>query len=283
MNGYEGGLYNIAITAYDIDGGDVGLFMYQLDKKWRKVFDKKKEGDPAKKFQATRPFAIEQDSLDENVSRQKPVVKPESTEKRSDRDPTAAATAQELEKQGKALEADVADLRELLSLQGDVTRKDSHILSAAQYLSTYHGVIGKQDPKIHKELARLLKDFYSYLDTSEDLSWDNIAEKAKPVAEWIFKHTEAGRQKSEFARNVLADIRSKQIRLTEAERVQAAEGRGLKNTRKRKVRVDDAIGPCCSQQGPVVSQIFSSSHCFMAALPSSVIGKVRSPSMVLFS
>lgn len=150
-----------------------------------------------------------------------PIVKPESTEKRSDRDPTAAATTQELE-------ADVADLRELLSLQGDVTRKDSHILSAAQYLSTYHGVIGKQDPKIHKELARLLKDFYSYLDTSEDLSWDNIAEKAKPVAEWIFKHTEAGRQKSEFARNVLADIRSKQIRLTEAERVQAAEGYGFK-------------------------------------------------------
>ena len=143
----------------------------------------------------------------------------------SDRDPTAAATAQELEKQGKALEADVENLMEMLRLQGDVTRKDSSILSAARYLSTYHGVIGsKQDPALNKELAGLLMDFYSYLDTEKDLSWEQISEKAKPVAEWIFKHTEAGRQRSEYARNVLAEIRSKSIRLTEAERAQAAEG-----------------------------------------------------------
>lgn len=121
----------------------------------------------------------------------------------SDRDPTAAATAQELEKQGKALEADVENLVEMLRLQGDVTRKDSGILSAARYLSTYHGVIGsKQDPALNKELAGLLKDFYGYLDTEKDLSWGQIAEKAKPVTEWIFKHTEAGRQRSEYARNI---------------------------------------------------------------------------------
>lgn len=143
----------------------------------------------------------------------------------SDRDPTAAATAQELEKQGKALEADVENLVEMLRLQGDVTRKDSSILSAARYLSNYHGVIGsKQDSALNKELAGLLKDFYGYLDTEKDLSWEKIAEKAKPVTEWIFKHTEAGRQRSEYARNVLAEIRSKPIRLTEAERAQAAEG-----------------------------------------------------------
>ena len=143
----------------------------------------------------------------------------------SDRDPTAAATAQELEKQGKALEADVENLVEMLRLQGDVTRKDSSILSAARYLSTYHGVIGsKQDSALNKELAGLLRDFYGYLDTEKDLSWEKIAEKAKPVTEWIFKHTEAGRQRSEYARNVLAEIRSKPIRLTEAERAQAAEG-----------------------------------------------------------
>ena len=121
----------------------------------------------------------------------------------SDRDPTAAATAQELEKQNAKLRQDVKDLREMLRLQGDVTRKDSSILSAARYLSTYHGVIGsKQDPALNKELAGLLKDFYGYLDTEKDLSWEQIAEKAKPVTEWIFKHTEAGRQRSEYARNI---------------------------------------------------------------------------------
>ena len=44
------------------------------------------------------------------------------------------------------------------------------------------------------------------------------------MTEWIFDHTKAGRQRSEYARDVLAEIRSKQIRLTEAERAQAAEG-----------------------------------------------------------
>ena len=121
----------------------------------------------------------------------------------SDRDPTAKATLKALDKQGKALEADVENLMEMLRLQGDVIRKDSSILSAARYLSTYHGVIGsKQDPALNKELAGLLKDFYGYLDTEKDLSWERIAEKAKPVAEWIFKHTEAGWQRNEYARNI---------------------------------------------------------------------------------
>ena len=139
----------------------------------------------------------------DKVTQQKPGVNPQSSEKRSDRDPTAKATLKALDKQGKALEADVENLVEMLRLQGDVTRKDSSILSAARYLSTYHGVIGsKQDPALNKELAGLLKDFYGYLGTEKDLSWEQIAEKAKPVTEWIFKHTEAGRQRSEYARNI---------------------------------------------------------------------------------
>ena len=139
----------------------------------------------------------------DRVTQQKPGVNPKSAEKQSDRDPTAKATLKALDKQGKALEADVENLMEMLRLQGDVTRKDSSILSAARYLSTYHGVIGsKQDPALNKELAGLLKDFYGYLDTEKDLSWEQIAEKAKPVTEWVFKHTEAGRQRSEYARNI---------------------------------------------------------------------------------
>ena len=84
MNGFERGQYNISITAFDIDGGDAGLFMMQTDKRWTKVFDKQKEGDPAKKFQATRPFAVEQDSLNPNISQPKLTVKEnDSTEKRT--------------------------------------------------------------------------------------------------------------------------------------------------------------------------------------------------------
>lgn len=74
MNGYEGGTYNVSVTMFDVDGGNVGLFMYSQDKGWHEVFNKQKEGDPAKKFPATRPFTIEQDSLNDNVSHAKPEV-----------------------------------------------------------------------------------------------------------------------------------------------------------------------------------------------------------------
>ena len=49
MNGY-----NISLTMSDVDGGNVGLFMHSQDKGWHKVFNKQKEGDPAKKFPATK-------------------------------------------------------------------------------------------------------------------------------------------------------------------------------------------------------------------------------------
>ncbi len=75
MNGYEGGSYNVSVTMFDVDGGDAGLFMYSQKKGWHEVFNKQKEGDPAKKFQATRPFAIEQDSLDADIPQKPEIVK----------------------------------------------------------------------------------------------------------------------------------------------------------------------------------------------------------------
>lgn len=74
MNGYEGGAYNVSVTMFNVDGGNVGLFMYKQDKGWNEVFNKQKEGDPAKKFPATRPFAVEQGSLGNSVLRKDEVV-----------------------------------------------------------------------------------------------------------------------------------------------------------------------------------------------------------------
>ena len=68
MNGYKGGTYNVAITAFEVDGSMVGLFQYARDKQWVEVFNKEKEGDPAKKVPATRPFAIEQIPLMDIIS-----------------------------------------------------------------------------------------------------------------------------------------------------------------------------------------------------------------------
>lgn len=78
LNNYEAGTYNVAVTTFDVDGGMVGLFEYANRNGWRQVFNKEKEGDPAKKFPATRPFAIEQDSLNESIDTRETVVKKNS-------------------------------------------------------------------------------------------------------------------------------------------------------------------------------------------------------------
>ena len=104
MNGFEGGKYNLSVTAFEVDDGDIGLFMYQIDKGWRKVFDKQKEGDPAKKFQATRPFAIEQDSLKTIV----PQANNEVNQKFSRRKQSETEALQE---QNKKLQEDVDRLK----------------------------------------------------------------------------------------------------------------------------------------------------------------------------
>ena len=75
LNGYEGGTYNLAISPFNVDGGMVGLFEYAKKNHWTEVFNKAKEGDPAKKFPATRPFAVEQGSLAEILPSGEPTVK----------------------------------------------------------------------------------------------------------------------------------------------------------------------------------------------------------------
>ena len=49
-------------------GENVGLFEYAKSNNWVEVFNKEKEGNPAKKFPTIKPFAVEQDTLTNNIS-----------------------------------------------------------------------------------------------------------------------------------------------------------------------------------------------------------------------
>ena len=81
-NGYEGGEYNVTVTTFNVDNGDLGLLAHAMKHGWSVVFDKKKEGNPAKKFPATRPFAIEQDTLNDTISPPDPSVNPSRSQRR---------------------------------------------------------------------------------------------------------------------------------------------------------------------------------------------------------
>ena len=215
MNGYDGGKYNLTITAFEVDNGDVGLFMYQMDKGWRKVFDKEKEGDPAKKFQATRPFAIEQDSLETIVTHGINEV----NRKFSHRDPLQEKAAQALETENQRLREDVKGLKDLVKLQGKVTggkiMNPSSIEKAARVLKKNADANGDT-----KELAQLLTDFYSYISGSPDLPWEGVKEAAQKAADWLWENRRE--EVDEYSAEILQDLRTRSISLSDSQKAEAS-------------------------------------------------------------
>lgn len=129
----------------------------------------------------------------------------------SDRDPTAEATRAALEKENGKLREDVSRLRELLRLQGKVTggtvMKQSSIEAAARWLNKY--AWSKADVK---ELSGMLKDFYSFLATEKDYSWEDVRERAMGIAKFLQDNVQIKPQISDYARDVLREVRGIKIK-----------------------------------------------------------------------
>ena len=132
----------------------------------------------------------------------------------SDRDPTAEATRAALEKENGKLREDVSRLRELLSLQGKVTGgtvpKPSSVEAAAKYLNKYAGA--KADVK---ELSKMLTDFYRFIATEKDYSWEDVQQRAMVIARYLQDNVQLKPQLSDYARDVIREVRSSNIMLDE--------------------------------------------------------------------
>ena len=137
----------------------------------------------------------------------------------SDRDPTAEATRAALEKENGKLREDVSRLRELLRLQGKVTggtvMKPSSVDAAARWLNKYAGA--KADVK---ELSRMLTEFYRFIATDKDYSWEDVQERAMVIAKYLQDNVQIKPQMSDYARDVLRDIRGIKITLDESQRAE---------------------------------------------------------------
>ena len=138
-------------------------------------------------------------------------------QKFSDRDPTAEATRAALEKENGKLREDVSRLRELLRLQGKVTggtvMKPSSVEAAARWLNKY--AWAKADVK---ELSRMLTEFYRFLATDKDYAWEDVHQRAMVIAEYLQDNVQIKPQMSDYARDVLRDIRGIKITLDESQR-----------------------------------------------------------------
>ena len=137
----------------------------------------------------------------------------------SDRDPTAEATRAALEKENGKLREDVSRLRELLRLQGKVTggtvMKPSSVEAAARWLNKYAGA--KADVK---ELSRMLTEFYRFIATDKDYGWEDVHEHAMVIAEYLQDNVQIKPKMSDYARDVLRDIRGSKITLDESQRAE---------------------------------------------------------------
>ena len=138
----------------------------------------------------------------------------------SDRDPTEEATRAALEKENVKLREDVSRLRELLKLQGKVTggtvMKPSSVEAAAKWLNKYAGA--KADVK---ELSRMLNDFYRFIATDKDYSWEDVHQRAMVIAKYLQDNVQIKPQMSDYARDVLRDIRGIKITLDDSQRAEA--------------------------------------------------------------
>ena len=153
----------------------------------------------------------------------------------SDRDPTAAATAQELEKQNAKLRQDVKDLRELLSLQGKLTKgtefRKSSIEAAVKGLAQTAGATLDADGRA--QLYDMLKGFYRYIASDENLAWDGVREEAGKIADFLQSNVKFKPQRSDYANDVLGYLRGQRVALSESQRAEVEKLYGYENYRRQ--------------------------------------------------
>ena len=132
-----------------------------------------------------------------------------------------AAAREHLEKENASMGEDVAGLNELVAAmrrQGNRGNLQKSTLdAAASVLMEKAGARGKKT-----ELMELLDTFYQYIGNGEDLSWDGIRQAAQPAVNWLMDHVARGRQVSQYAREVLNEVRTSRVCLDETQKGEAA-------------------------------------------------------------
>ena len=149
-----------------------------------------------------------------------------SDTKFQDRDPDLLAQREKvievLAKETDKLREDNQYLKDLVKLQRKVTHgtmfTKSSVEAVAGKLSNHAGARGNK-----AELVKLLNDYYGYIAKAENLAWEDIAEKAQPVIDWLKKNkVERPAKLDAVAQKILKELRDKRIYLSEDQQSEAA-------------------------------------------------------------
>ncbi len=121
-----------------------------------------------------------------------------------------------LKTENEKLKADNKNLRELVNLYKHVAGGEIKIASVdkvARDLIKRNNIKGDKN-----ELMRKLINLYKFISHGEDLSWENIKQKAEPVVKWLQEHVREESKIDEYSRDILSTLRETKVYLDEAQR-----------------------------------------------------------------
>lgn len=139
-----------------------------------------------------------------------------------------------LEKDNAKLQEDNQYLKQLLKLQREVTGgtkfTKSSVEAMARQLKTKANASGEA-----KELAAILNNFYEFIATSKELSWEDVMEQAEVAADWLMDNKREGFVRDEYAQRVLDDLLGRSFYLDDVQKGEAAHSFGSYQAFRQKV------------------------------------------------
>ncbi len=123
-------------------------------------------------------------------------------------------------KENENFKAEIERLNERLKIERKVTKgsilNDNQLLSAAGHL---RNISNSTIDKV--ELARSLKDVYSFIANSENLTWEEVFEKCHTIAESMLEKSKPEVMVDDYYKQILKDIRNTRISLSESQKKEA--------------------------------------------------------------
>ena len=123
-------------------------------------------------------------------------------------------------KENEAFKAEVENLKERVELERKLTKgtvlNNNHLLAAAGHL---RNIANSNIDKV--ELAKRLKDVYSYILTSNELTWEEVFSRSYNVADAMVKEAKPVVEVNDYYKQILDDIRKTRISLSESQKKEA--------------------------------------------------------------
>ena len=123
--------------------------------------------------------------------------------------------------QNASMAEDMEGLNELVAVNKKHGRsaqiRESSIEASATFLMKTAGAKGEKT-----DLVKLLADFYKYVATSTEQTWESIRERAMPVVCWLMRNTVRTKQRSDYAQDILNTLHNSRVSLDETQKGEVA-------------------------------------------------------------